>query len=791
MNDLKFAFRQFLKSPGFTIVALLTLALGIGVNTAMFGVLQALVSRSMPYREPENLVQVFQIARSSAIEPRHSVANFLDYQQSSTFEYLAALNDKPFNLAEPGQVAERIRGLQVSFDFFPLLGVRPALGRWFTPEEDQPGRNNVVVIEHGFWQRRFAGDPNIIGRVIRLDGEAVTVVGVMPESFHDIALMGPAYLWRPIAFTAEQRSNRGNQFLKCIGRLKAGVSVKQARGAGNLLAATQLKDHPDNSPQGLRLVPLAEASLSSQGRIVLWSILSLTGFVLLIACVNLANLQFARTAARCREFAVRGALGAPPSRLIRQLLVESLLISSLGGLLGIVVAYGSNVLLKRQFAVEGEPLLNLELNLKVLSFAVMASFFSGTAFGLAPAWLASRMDVNTALKQGTRGSTQDRAQHRMQNALIVAEMALALILLAGAGWVMSGLRSFAQRDPGWKVDGLTVGYLTLPESKYKNENAIREFTSRLEEKVAAIPGVEHVSVAWSLPVGQFNQRGDFQIDARPQPPKGVSEECFINGVTPGYFETLGMRLQTGRAFSEADTTNRPPVMIINEAMAHAYWPGSSPVGQKINGREIVGVVGNVRFPGNTFEQPTPYQTYRPFLQSPGLTFAIAIRGRITAEILRRTVAEVDPDQPVGKPGPLNAIVAGNLEALVLGGRVLTLFASLGLALAALGIYGVMSGFVVHRTIEIGIRLALGAQIRDVIWLVLKIGLRLSLIGTAIGLAGAFAFARVLASVMSEFQVNNPILIGRVAVVLVFVALLACWIPARRATRVDPMVALRN
>lgn len=791
LKDIRMGLRMLRKNPGFTAVAVLTLALGIGVNTSMFSALQALVARPLPYGDPGRLVQLFQTSPQSPHEPHHATANFLDYEQSGVFEYLAALNEKPFNLAEPGQPAERVRGLQVSADLFPLLGVQPALGRWFTAAEDRPGRNNVVILDYGFWQQRFSGVTNIIGRTIRLDGVVVTVVGVMPAQFHDVMLMGPSDLWKPIAFSDAERTDRGKNYLKCIARIKPGMSLRHAQAAADILAVTQLKDHPDNSADGLRLVPLTQASLPPEAQRIVWSIVALAGFVLLIACANLANLQFARTAARGREFAIRGALGAPRGRLFRQLLVESLLIALIGGALGMVVAYWSNALLQRQFVADGETFLNLRLNLRILLFALAAATASGLVFGLAPAWLASRTDVNDALKQGARGATGDRTQHRMQHSLIVAEVALAMMLLAGAGLVVNGLRSFAVRDPGWQVKGLTAGYLTLPESKYGSDDAIRAFTARLEDKLNALPGVDHVAVAWSLPVGQFNQGSSFNIDGRPEPPKGTFQNCCVDGVSPGFFETLGIRLQSGRSFTFDDSTNHPAVVIINEAMARAFWPGASPLGQHLDGREIVGVVSDVRFPANPSQQPTLYQTYRPFAQSPGLTFAVTIRGRLSADTLRRTVAEVDPDQPVGKPGPLSSVVDGTLDNFAVGGKILSIFALLGLSLAALGIYGVISGFVVRRTGEIGVRMALGAQIRDVLWLVIKTGLRLSLIGTGIGLVGAFAITRLLASVLPELPTRDPLVIALVAMLLVVITLFACWLPARRAAKVDPMVALRN
>jgi predicted permease len=790
-QDIRYGARQLRKNPGFTTVAVFSLALGIGVNTSMFTVLQAVLSRSLPYPEPGSLVQVFQTSPGSPRESHHSVPNFLDYQRSGDFQFIAALNDKPFNLAEAGQPAERVRGLQVSADLFPLLGIQPALGRVFTPDEDRPGKNDVVVLDYGFWQRRFAGDPNIIGRVLRLDGESVTVVGVMPERFHDIMLMGPAYLWRPIAFTDGQRKERGNNFLTCIARLKPGMSVKQAQAAANVLAARQLQEHADNSPEGLRLIPLAKAKLPPQARAIVWSIMALAGFVLLIACANLANLQFARTGTRSREFAIRGALGGPRGRLLRQLLTESLLLAFIGGVLGVLFAQWSNELLRRQFVVDGEMVLRLPLNLKVFAFALVASNLSGLAFGLMPAWLASRTDVNDALKQSSRGTTDDRSRHRVQHSLIVAEVALSLMLLTGAGLVVNGLRGFAAIDPGWRVDGMTLGYLTLPETKYGGGNQRRAFTDQLLERLNSIPGVESAAVCWNLPISQFNVSSSFGIDGRPEPPKGTVQNCSVNGVSPGYFHTMGMRLLDGRDFTSADNTNRPAIVVINETMAHAYWPEGSPVGQRLNGAEIVGVVNDVRFPANPAESGTPYQTYRPFAQQPGGSLNFVLHGVVSAETLRHVVAEMDPDQPVGRPGPVRADIGSTLDNWDVGGKVLSLFALLGLSLAALGIYGVISGFVVRRTGEIGVRMALGAQLRDVLWLVVGQGLRLCLIGTAIGLAGAFAISRLLTSVLPGLPAGAPSIVIAVSVLLLSVTIIACWLPARRAARVDPMVALRN
>jgi predicted permease len=346
-------------------------------------------------------------------------------------------------------------------------------------------------------------------------------------------------------------------------------------------------------------------------------------------------------------------------------------------------------------------------------------------------------------------------------------------------------------DPGWRVEGMTLGYLTLPERKYGDGNLLRAFADRIQMRLAAIPGVERVALCWNLPIRQFNVSSSFNIEGRPEPPKGLAQECSVNGVTPGYFDTLGMQLLAGRDFTTADNTNRPPVVIINETMARVFWPEGSPIGQRVNGAEIVGVVSNVRFPANPAELRTPFQTYRPFAQEPRVWLNIALRGNVPPEILRRAVAEVDPDQPVGEPGPVRADVARSLDNWAVGGRLLSIFALLGLSLAALGIYGVISGFVVRRTGEIGVRMALGAQLRNVLWLVIGKGLRLALIGTALGLIGAWGISRLLASVLPELPDSDPLVLGIVAVLLIAVTILACWLPARRAARIDPMEALRN
>lgn len=790
-QDLRFGLRMLVKKPGFTLIAVFTMALGIGANTSMFTAVQATLLRELPYPDAVSLVRVYRTSPQSRSWP-HSPANFLDQQaQNNVFERMAALNPRPFTLAEPGQPAERVRGLQASIELFPLLGIQPMLGRTFTVDEDRPGRDNVVILSHGFWLRRFAGDPNILGRLLRLDGEPVMVIGVMSAGFHDRRVGGAVDVWRPLVFTDTQRQKRDDNWLLSIARLKPGVSLTQAQAEMDSLATKLGQAYPEsNSEVGLRLVPLAESG-NENGRRVIWLTMSLAGFVLLIACANLSNLQLARMTMRAREFAIRSALGARRGRLLRQLLTESLLLAVLGGLLGLLLAKWGNELLSRQIFNDDEIGMALRLNLKVLGFAFAASTLAGLVFGLVPAWLASRTDVNSVLKQGSRGTTGDRSQHRLRHALVVAEVALALVLLAGAGLVVRGLQRFTVRDPGWQADGLMLGYLSLPDSKYGSSDSRRAFAERLQEKLSALPGSERVALAFSLPVEDFSVTESFAIAGQPDPPRGHEPLRFINRVTPGYFDTLGMKLVTGRDFTAADTSNRPPITIINETMARTFWPGESPIGKRIGNEEIVGVVSDVRFPANLDEPDTRFQTYRPFAQEPQHGLAIALRGNITAETLRQVVAEMDSDQSINELGSARAAIARRLDNYAVLGWLLSSFAVLGLLLAALGLYGVIAGFVSQRINEIGVRMALGAQPRDVLWLVVGKGLRLTLFGVGLGFIGAFVLARLLVAIAPGLESNDPLAIVFAAGLLTAVAALACWIPARRAARVDPMIALRH
>ncbi len=789
ISDFKFALRQLRKSPSFTLIAILTLALGIGLNTSMFTALQALLMRQLPYPHADRLVQVFRTSPHSQRWP-HSPANFIEQRENNNvFESMAALVSKPLSLAEPGQSAERVHGMFASAELFAQLGVSPALGRAFTPEEDHPGKDQVAVLSHDFWLRRFGGDASVIGRTVRLEGQPVVVIGIMPARFNDTLLFGPVDLWQPIAFTDGQRQDRWGNYLKSFALLKPGISPAQAQTAMDVIAASQAHDHPDtNSGIGLRIVPLAE-SIDPRGRAMIWLTMALAGCVLLIACANIANLQFARIARRTHELAIRGALGASRRRLLRQLLTESILLAILGGGFGLIAASWGNDFLSRQIVIGDENLLALTLNFRVFGFALAASLLAGLTTGLLPAWLASRANVNSALKLGPSRTTDSRSQHRLQHALIVAEVALALMLLSAAGLVVRGLHQLTFQNPGWQVEGLTTGYLSLPQNKYPDDATRRAFSERLQQKLAALPGVQQAVLAWSLPVTGFSVSGDFKADGH-QWPQGQEPIRFVNGVTPGYFAALHMQLVSGRDFAPTDTAGSLPVVVINQTMARALWPGESPLGKRIDDQQVIGVVNDVQFPANPTKPDTNFQTYLPIAQGSRAYFAIALRGVVSAQTLRATVATLDADLPVNEPGTAAATVERTLSNVAIAGRMLGSFAVLGLLLASLGIYGVLAGFVVQRTSEIGLRIALGAQLQEVLRLVIGQGLRLTLIGTGIGLLGAFALSRLVRSLAPGLDPNPPLVIFLASGTLVLVALLACYLPARRATKVDPMVALR-
>ena len=798
LQDLRYAARTLRRAPGFAAIAIVTLALGIGANTAMFSVLNMYLFQPLPYPHSEQLVQVHRTSIHSDSWP-HSVANFADFRQrNDVFEEMVAYNGMGPVLTREGQPAERLLGMIVSGNFFKALGVAPVLGRVFTDEEDQPNTNRVVVLSDRFWRTRFGADPAIVGQTIQLDGQGVQVIGVMPPAFEHPLLWFTVDLWRPIAFTPEQRQNRGNNYLRAFARLKPGVTLDAAQQAMATLAGNLFRETQTNQNESLRLAPLQLATSNAVTRSVMWFTFGLAGVVLLIACANLANLQLVRSVARTREHSVRAALGAKRFRLLRQSMTESVVLACLGGALSLLVAYGAIAFINRSLFAS-LPGAAVTLDFTVFGFAFVCSVLTGIVFGTVPAWLASRADVNTALKESPRGATSS-SHHRLRYGLILGEVAFAVVLLAGAGLFLRGLQRFESLDYGWRTDGLTTGQLGLLGDRYSAPPQRRIFLEQLEQRLLAIPGVQHVAFSNSLPVFSFNSSGNVFIEGRPEPEPGKEPEAFFEQVSLGYFDTLGVRLIAGRLFTSSDAFDSPQVVVINQAMARQFWPDESPLGKRISRTnrmpiEVVGVVSDVSFPGSLAEPYTRLQAYRPLAQSPTPFVNVTLRTTGDPEQfatpMRRALAELDSTLALNLVRTAESVVDQGLGNVSLLGTLLGAFAALGLALAALGIYGVTTYSVVQRTNELGIRMALGAGTRDVLLLILSTGASVIALGALIGSAGALAVSRVLSSLIPTLPTRDPIALAALILFLVVVALIACVVPAGKAARVDPLVALRH
>jgi putative ABC transport system permease protein len=801
LQDIRYAVRMLLKHKGFTAVATLTLALGLGANTAMFSVLNTFLFRSLPYPQSSQLVRVFRTSPHSRSWP-HSVANFQDQREKNTvFEKMAAYNFVSRNMVEQGQMAERLLGLSGTADFFPSLSVTPARGRVFSPEEFEPGADNVIVLTDRFWTRRFGSDPNVVGRTVQLDGKTVMIVGIMPPGFDHPILWGPVDFFQPLAFTAEQKKNRDNNFLSSFARLKPGVSIEQAQQSLVTLAANIGKENSANSGDSVRVEPLQRSMSDEIGRKVMWFTFGLAGFVLLIACANLANLQLVRTASRSRELAVRAALGAGRLRLMGQSLTESLVVALIGGTLSLALAlWGVKFISKSLFA--NLPGADVSLDFKVFAFALLCSLLTGVLFGTVPALFASRADINQALRESSRGSTASRSQHRLRHSLIIGEVAFAMVLLSAAGLFLRGLQRFMNSDPGWRVDGLVTAQVSLRGEKYANDSQRVAFLSELENRLQNLPDVQQVAIGSSQPVFGFNSSSSFVVEGQPEPPPDQFPEMFFEPASNHYFDAYGVSLLRGRAFNNTDLADGTKVLIVNNTMARQFWPNEDPIGKRVSKSgakkewyEVVGVVNNMAFPGELGDPYTRYQAFIPLTQSAPSYLTIALRTATTPETLsrnlQRVIAELDPSLPVYRVRTARTAINQGLGYISLLGNLLGAFAMLGLVLAAIGIYGVISYTVVQRTGEFGIRLALGAQGRDVLLLVLGKGTLLIFTGIVLGVAGAYAVGKLLIAAIPSLPTRDPIAVAITSSVLVAVALVACYLPARRATKVDPLVALRD
>jgi len=798
INDIRYAFRQLIKSPGFTAVTILTLALGIGACTAIFSVVNAVLLRPLDYPDPARLVVIRETQLPDFPEFSVSPPNYLDWEkQTKSFETLAAYSGGRINLTGEGEPQQLI-GVKATAHYFDVYGIKPALGRTFLPEEDAPGKNHVVVLSYPFWQRVFGGAADVAGRPIQLNGEPYTVIGVAPRGF---GLASKVDAWTPMAFEAKETANdnRGAHYLNVVGRLRPGVTVAQAEAELKVLAAQLAAQYPDsNKGWGIFMMPMQDYSVRDV-RAVLYTLLGAVGCVLLIACANIANLLLARATARHREISIRAALGASRARLVRQLLTESVLLALCGGVAGMLFArWGLDALLA--LAPTSLPRVSeIHLDRGVLLFSLALSVITGLVFGIAPAWLAARADVGEALKQGSRGSTEGGARGRLRSALVVIEVTFALMLLGGAGLLARSFLQLAHVDPGFAPENATLLRLSLPEKKYALPEQQTAFADALLERIRTLPGVRTVGLTHSMPlVGDYVL--GFNIEGRPAIAPSDLPNTNYYAVTPDYFRAMGIRLVRGRVFTAQDDAKAPRVAIINETLARQHFPNEDPIGKRINitngpdtWREIVGIVGDIKQYG--VDKATTNQSYEPFAQVPFSSLNVVIRtdGPPAALLaaVRPTVYAVDKDQPIGTIRPLEEIMADSIARQRFAMTLLTVFSLVALVIAAVGIYGVMAYSVVQRTGEFGIRMALGAQPRDVLRLVLAQGGKLVGLGLLLGLAATLAASRAMGSMLFHTSAQDPLTLASITLLLGAVALVACLLPANRATKVNPIEALRT
>ncbi|HKG48225.1 MAG TPA: ABC transporter permease [Pyrinomonadaceae bacterium] len=801
LHDLRYAVRLQRKNPGFTIVAVIALALGIGANTAIFSVVNTVLLRPLPYKDPERLVMVWEDAsRHGYPRDTPAAANYVDWRdQNQVFESMAAIADTSFNLTGAGD-PERLEGRRVSANLFPLLGVDPQIGRVFTAAEDQPGAQRVVLLSYALWQRRFGGDPNIVGRALTLNGESHVVVGVMPARFQLPSSDDQA--WVPIAFTQQETGNRGRHYLQVLARLKPGVSLTQAQSEMSTIAARLQQQYPQfNTELGAAVQPLQE-HLVGDIKPALLILLGAVGLVLLIACANVANLLLARAAVRQKEIAVRVALGARRWRLIRQFLTESVLLSTLGGLVGLAIAYGGLVLLKAFIPENISQAREISIDLKVLGFTFLVSVVTGVVFGLAPAVQAARFNQIDTLKEGGRDAATGGGGKVLRGLLVTAEVAISLVLLIGAGLLINSFLRLRNVDPGFRPDNLLTMKIVLPEPKYAEIERRSAFYTDLIQRVQSLAGVRSAAVTTNLPLYRQGNSIGISIEGQPAPPPGQERIVVTRIISPGYFDTMGIPLLRGRQLTDQDTETTPNAVVISETMARRYWPGEDAIGKRIAaGRvrspedwiQVVGVVKDVRqFELTAEPRPQMYLSYRQagFFDPRDLVVKTDVDPSSLAATVRKAVWEIDKDQPVSNIQTMEAILADSIARQRFSMLLLAIFAAVALVLAGVGIYGVMSYSVAQRTHEIGIRMALGAQTGAVLKLAVGYGMKLVIAGIVIGLIAAFALTRVMSTLLFGVTATDPATFTLISLLLIAVAALASYVPARRATRVNPIIALR-
>jgi predicted permease len=804
-QDARFALRMLFKSPGFTIVVVLALGLGIGANTAIFSVIDAVLLRPLPYEHSDRLVELWMHFAGIGIpKDQNSVSapEFVDLRdQNKSFSHIAATSSDDYNL-KIGAMPETVEGAAVSASFFPLLGVQAQAGRVFLPGEDRPGRENVVVLSHGLWSRSFGADPGVLGKTVIINSRSYTVVGVTPAGFQ---FPTGAEMWTPLAFSKDDLSpnSRGNHGLQVIARIKSGISFEQARSDMQALSQRIIEQNPAYPYERFQfrviMNPLLD-ELVGDMRTALWILMGAVGFVLLIACANVANLLLARATSREREIAIRTALGAGRTRLIRQLLTESVILALMGSVVGMLLARWGLGALIRIGSVSFPRIAGAHVDARVLAFTMLIALGTGILFGLMPALQASHVRPDI-LKEGGRGATAGAGSRQLRRALVVAEIALSLILLVGAGLLMKSFFRLQEVDPGFRPEGVLTLRISLPENRYSQPAQIRSFVRELLDRTSKLPGVEAAGGVTSLPLSGSGSSGTTSVDSRAVPPEQSTPEADWRVVTPGYFSALGIRLIRGRFFDDRDTDTSAPVAIIDETMAKTYWPGEDPIGKRIHRggakstrpwSTIVGVVGHVRY--RTLEAQSRVQLYWPYAQGPWPSVSLAVRTslepRSLAATIQREVLAIDPDQPVSTVRTMQELLFDSIARRRFSMLLLAVFAGVAVALAAVGIYGVISYMVTQRAHEMGIRMALGASRASVLRLVLGHSLSLTLAGVILGLAGSMLLTRLISSLLFNVKSTDPATFAAVAGFLTAVALLASLLPASKATKVDPMVVFR-
>jgi putative ABC transport system permease protein len=811
IGDFRYGLRILLRNPGFTLAAIVVLALGIDANTAIFSIVNAALLRPLPYEDSSRIMQVWHVPPPKSFPGMTmfsvSPANYLDWQsQSSSFESMAAYGFAGFTFGGKER-PEAIQGAAVASDFFALLRVHPYLGRTFSPDEDRPGRGHVVLLGYKFWRDHFASDPNIVGRNVTLDGEAYSVVGVMPDKFQ---FPNWAQVWVPLAWTNATRAVRGNHNYLVIARLKVGVDIRQAQAEISAVSARLEQQYPeDDKGWGAIILPLRE-QLVGDVRPALLVLLGAVAFVLLIACANVANLVLAKTLARRKEIAIRTALGATRLTVLRQILSETVLLSVAGGALGLFLARSGITLIVKVLGDRIPHFMEITLDTQVLAFTLLVSVVAGILAGLIPSVRFTRSDVNEALKQGQGRGSSDSSGSKTRGLLVVSEVALSLVLLIGAGLMVRSLWELRSVKPGFDPRNVLTMTVPLPATKFPSPAGQISFFQELLQRVRTLPGVESAGVIDNLPLSSDGgSHQPFSIEGRPVVPMSEQPEVDVRLISPGYFSAMHIPILKGRDFSDADVAGRPGAVLISDALARRFWPNEDALGKHLTltffpgvVREVVGIVGDVKL--DSLDETRPVATiYHPLAQitvpdqQSWRSFAMSLTMRTTSDprnaipAVTAAVHQVDPELPVVDVMSMNDVISESVLPQRFNLILLGSFAALALVLAAVGIYGVLSYTVRRRVREIGIRMALGASHSDVLRMIVTDGMKPILLGVALGLAAALALSRVVASLIFGVRATDPLTFAAVALLLVAVGLLATILPAYRATRVEPVRILRE